>query len=154
MICPFAADLQKVGAAIRYLCRYSLSAIVGIPQVDDDAESLRSDHPADARPPPKPITAVQARILEDLVEQSGARLEQWLEYFRVDALDNLPAVQFKSAVERLNQKIHENKDKDDARNSGLASNEAGEDHRDAGADGDPQPAETGGEPEPRVAAGH
>ena len=54
---PVKADPQGIGSAITYGRRYSLAAIVGVIQTDDDAEQAmgRNDKTATRRPVPTPI---------------------------------------------------------------------------------------------------
>lgn len=53
------ADPQGVGSAITYLRRYSLAAICGITQEDDDGETA-SRRPVQAKPKPEPVPTVTA----------------------------------------------------------------------------------------------
>lgn len=56
-ILPVKNDPQGVGSAITYARRYSLSAIAGIPQVDDDAEGAMN-RPQNVKPV-KPLVSKQ-----------------------------------------------------------------------------------------------
>jgi hypothetical protein len=55
---PVSLDPQKIGSAITYMRRYSLSAILGLAPEDDDGESASNLHrgpqPADQKPPVNP----------------------------------------------------------------------------------------------------
>lgn len=59
-------DAQAVGSAITYGCRYALMATLGLPPVDDDAESAMERSPAPAKgsitvnPPPRNAAAAAA----------------------------------------------------------------------------------------------
>jgi hypothetical protein len=57
-VCPLSkADPQGFGSAMTYLRRYSLAAITGLYQDDDDGEGARPQASAPAKAPAKPATA-------------------------------------------------------------------------------------------------
>jgi len=56
LIVAMKRDPQSFGSAITYQRRYSLAAILGIPQIDDDAESAHGRQPAKpVESKPKPV---------------------------------------------------------------------------------------------------
>lgn len=82
-------DPQGVGSAITYGCRYALMATLGLPPLDDDAESAVSHAPkAAAKPPAKAtppkdnatldsITAANDMVAEMRKCKSLVALEEW-----------------------------------------------------------------------------
>lgn len=61
---------QAVGSAITYLRRYSLSAIFGVPQADDDAESTMNDRVSSFTPSSKRLLnmAERQKVFSDMRE--------------------------------------------------------------------------------------
>lgn len=80
-----SSDPQSVGSAISYLRRYGLSSMVGIPQVDDDAEAatspsreVRKATPEQLPPSVQPASALtltdaQEIRLKGLMQQHGIK---------------------------------------------------------------------------------
>lgn len=58
---PMKNDPQAVGAALTYYRRYALAALVGVPQIDDDAEGAmdRTPEPVNIGEPKKKMGAVK-----------------------------------------------------------------------------------------------
>ena len=71
---PSKVDAQGVGAATTYLRRYSLAALVGIAQEDDDGESAK--HTAKAAP----ISDLQKKQIKESLEELGADIEGFEKY--------------------------------------------------------------------------
>lgn len=72
------ADPQGVGSAVTYLRRYSLAALCGITQEDDDGETASRRF---VEPTPKPITsadwnqlAVDADMIRDVVDEATQKM--------------------------------------------------------------------------------
>lgn len=81
---------QGVGSAITYLRRYSLAALAGIAQEDDDGNAA-SEREAKAKPakPVKRIDKDRASLISNNIEAVGADLDAILRHFNVEALVDL-----------------------------------------------------------------
>lgn len=107
-------DAQGVGSATTYLRRYSLAAVAGIAQEDDDAESAigRGKQPPTKAPSKGTVISLvseeQAANLEALATEVGADLKAFLAFagatnftaIKADAYDNLV-----KALEAKRQKV-------------------------------------------------
>lgn len=90
---PTKNDPQAVGSAITYMRRYSLAAMIGITQVDDDGESNRipaQEMAVKEKAPSKPAAAKQSaykipfgkaagKTLPDLTDQEMSSMIRWFE---------------------------------------------------------------------------
>jgi hypothetical protein len=87
---PMKADAQGVGAATTYLRRYSLAAVTGVAQEDDDGQAAAN--PVKPNPVPEPkasksdILAIKTRVDELSIDE-----EALAKHFGVSTLSNLPA---------------------------------------------------------------
>jgi hypothetical protein len=81
-------DPQGVGSATTYLRRYSLAAICGITQEDDDGESARKT----------PITKEQADKLGTL---DKGRVEKALAFYKVTDVKDLDSQQAQTIISKL-----------------------------------------------------
>jgi len=88
--------IQAVGSTISYLQRYTLMALCGIAaqDQDDDGNSAVGT-----------ITGEQAVELFALLEKSGADLDGFLKFFKVEDLEALPAKDLTRAKTMLQEKI-------------------------------------------------
>lgn len=91
---------QSYGSTLTYARRYALAAIVGIAQVDDDAESGMYREP----PPAKMISTKQIKLLQDLLEETDSDLNGFLKVCKVDSLADMPTHKFAAALKRLQDK--------------------------------------------------
>jgi len=94
-------DPQALGSAITYFRRYSLQAMVGIPSVDDDAQSFMV----------KPLSNVTLKTIIGLVEKTGSDTDKILRAFNVEAfseLDDLGANKLISMLEKKLESTSEN----------------------------------------------
>jgi hypothetical protein len=82
-------DPQSAGAAITYSRRYSLAAIAGIPQVDDDAESAMLR-------PKKIITIAQIEWLKKQLnsEKDMEAFEKWIRSKGIESIESMTREQF------------------------------------------------------------
>ncbi len=85
------ADPQGVGSATTYLRRYSLAAICGITQADDDGQAARPD----------PISAEQKARLADLSSANPDRMGKALAHFGVKSFDALNHDQAQKIINKL-----------------------------------------------------
>lgn len=93
---------HATGAAMSYGMRYLLKMIfnVAIGEDDDDGNS------AGVRE--KSIDEKQAMKISDMIEASGANRAKFLEYLKVDAIENLPASRYDDAMAKLKAKAARN----------------------------------------------
>jgi hypothetical protein len=101
-------DAQGVGSAITYCRRYSLAAVAGVAQEDDDANSAVGHAPRQQRPaaqpekPAKPrISAEQVETLRSILASSQIDEATWCASIRIPSLDLLPAEKFDGALAYL-----------------------------------------------------
>jgi hypothetical protein len=93
---PMKADAQGVGAATTYLRRYSLAAVTGVAQEDDDGQAAAN--PVKPNPVPEPkasksdLLAIKTRMDELNIEE-----EAFANHLGVSSLSNLPASKVKRA---------------------------------------------------------
>lgn len=90
-------DPQSAGSAITYARRYALSAMVGIPAVDDDAElaMVRSTG----------ITTEQAEEISKMITDSKSDVFKFLKVFKVEQVADLSAQQYEQAHKMLAKKL-------------------------------------------------
>jgi hypothetical protein len=106
---PAKSDAQGVGSATTYLRRYSLAAMAGVAQEDDDGNAAAHNRPA--RPVaqavnPTPITTDQAAELADLMRSTHTVAVDFLRWLNagVDSIADLPSVHYKRAKAALESK--------------------------------------------------
>lgn len=90
-------SLQQVGSAITYLQRYTLKAALGLAASHDD-DAGKADAIAG------PITEQQVSALRKLIEATGTDIEKFCRAFKIEAIPDLPACKYDTAVARLNEK--------------------------------------------------
>lgn len=95
------SDPQGTASASTYARRYSLMGILGLPAVDDDGEAATAPIRA---VPDKAITQDQADALRVEIEAVGADPAKFLAFFKVRALEALPASRWNEAVAMLEAK--------------------------------------------------
>ena len=100
---PAKTDAQGVGSATTYLRRYSLAAMAGIAQEDDDGNAAAHDRKPQVRQIAK-VSEAQRAELQDLIDQTGTEVEKFCRFFRVSSLSDLPAADFDRAKRMLEQK--------------------------------------------------
>lgn len=87
---------QKVGAALTFAKRQSLSAALGITTSDEDANV------ADANPA---VISDDAVIeIDDLIGETGANRKRFLEFMGVESVGQIRAVDYQKAVNALKRK--------------------------------------------------
>jgi hypothetical protein len=89
---------QKFGSTQTYGMRYSLIAALGLTTTDEDADG------AGGKEPPQPITAEQAADLSDLIDSVGANRKKFLHFMNVEKLSDIPAGEYKRAVDALEER--------------------------------------------------
>lgn len=101
---PTKHDPQGYGSALTYARRYSISAMLGVIADDDDDGNAASQRPSSKEQPSGKITADQAKTLRELIDRVGANIEGFCNHFKIEAIPDLPASKYSTAVEMLNLK--------------------------------------------------
>jgi hypothetical protein len=89
--------LQAIASAATYLQRYTLKLALGLAAAKDD-DGNGAGQQAET------ITEQQVADLKALALEVGANKEQFLKYFKIESLDDLPAAKYKDAVSALERK--------------------------------------------------
>ena len=95
---PKTNSPQDAGSCITYARRYSYAAIVGLAQVDDDAETAMGRTS-------NTITPDQALIIEKLIASTASNKTAFLKYLGVASVNQLPAKQYNDAVSALEKRV-------------------------------------------------
>jgi len=96
-------DAQSVGSCLSYARRYSLQSIAGIPSADDDGNAA-------TQAKPESVTKAQAKVIGELIKQSGANTEKFCIAFKCKDVASLSASNFDRAKELLEKKIGDQED--------------------------------------------
>ena len=99
------ADPQSCGSILTYCRRYALSAMCGIPAVDDDAEMAMVRGKSY-------ISERQYDELLDLIEQSNTDLDKFRKAFAIESLGDMETGHFTKAKSMLKRKIEQAKEQD------------------------------------------
>lgn len=100
------SDPQGYGSAATYARRYSLAAITGLYQDDDDGNAASNTRPAQIAK----VTAKQAADLQALADEVGADVAAFLGYVstqlrtEIKKWSDIPATSFDDCVSALNKK--------------------------------------------------
>ena len=97
---PSGDTPQAYGSTLTYARRYALSAMVGLAQIDDDAEGAMNRNP----PKPRLISQKQVDTLMDLIIETGSDLDGFLKWAKIDRVENMPVSKFSTAIKRLEEK--------------------------------------------------
>jgi ERF superfamily protein len=130
---PAKNDSQGIGAAITYLRRYSLSAIVGVVCDDDDdgetavgrGKNQEKQQPPVAQNQEKPQApdekigkteiSVLTNLIQQLDEESKKSFMDWIQKdFKAAALQDIPKSRYEKCIIHLNNKIKYLNDKNKA----------------------------------------
>lgn len=95
---PKTTSPQDMGSIISYGRRYSYAAIVGLAQVDDDAETAMGRVS-------NTITADQQAVIERLLTETKSNKAAFLKYLGVSSVNQLPSNQYNDAMSALEKKI-------------------------------------------------
>lgn len=96
---PVEPTPQGYGSALTYMRRYALAAVVGLAQVDDDAEGAM---PRNVEV--KYITSKQVDDLEAIIDEVGADKKLFLKWVRADSMEHIPASKYTQCIKRLEEK--------------------------------------------------
>ncbi|WP_376710352.1 ERF family protein [Pseudochrobactrum lubricantis] len=88
-------SIQAIGSTVTYLQRYTLKAALGLAVADDD-DGAKADEASNT-----PITDAQRDELLSLINDVGMNVAVWCQFYKVDAVKELPAAQFESAKKKL-----------------------------------------------------
>ena len=86
---------HATGSAMTYGQRYLLKMIFNIAVGEDDDGNGAGDTNA-------PISEEQAQTIRDLLEKSGANIEKFCAYFKIEAIPNLKVKDYQRAVAAIN----------------------------------------------------
>jgi hypothetical protein len=95
------ADPQGYGSASTYARRYTLAALMGIVQEDDDGNAA-SRPTKEAEPV---ISAEQRLDLQGLIEGTGSNIIAFCQFYKIASLPELPASKFDHAKKSLMNKL-------------------------------------------------
>lgn len=84
---------QSAGKVITYARRYSLAAILGVAQTDNDAAIERA-------PDVKLLAALNKLIVEKSLED---KIEPWCKFYKISELSELNDAQIKSLIKRIEE---------------------------------------------------
>lgn len=87
---------HAAGSAMSYGQRYLLKAIFNIVVGDDDDGNSASGQ--------GPVTSDQAVTIRELIDRTGADIERFCKFFKIEAVPDLPAKKYEEAITRLNLK--------------------------------------------------
>ena len=90
-------DPQAAGAAITYARRYALASVLGIPQVDDDAESLMLRNESSDEPSKEVIFLpdVYVKKIKKWLKDTGKNEMKFCDYYKVTSVPLMTAAQYK-----------------------------------------------------------
>lgn len=88
---------QKNGAALTYGKRQSLLAVLGLTTADEDVDGAKLDMPS-----AELISAEQLANISDLIEAKNKNLGKFLKWLGVPTLAEIPASEYRRAVDALN----------------------------------------------------
>lgn len=100
---PAKTDAQGIGSSTTYLRRYSVAAMAGVAQEDDDGQAAAHGGKPQAKQV-KPISESQVADLLQMVGETETDLGKFLQFFKVSAMSDLPAADFDRAKRMLEKK--------------------------------------------------
>jgi hypothetical protein len=92
-------SLQQVGSTLTYLQRMTLKAALGLAASDDD-----DGRAAGGAEQGDPITEEQVKVIRKLIEETGAEIDKFCAWLKIEAIPDLPAASFQKAVNALEAK--------------------------------------------------
>lgn len=104
-------DAQGYGSALTYARRYSLMAACGIAPEDDDGNAASKGKGDAVAKAVAEITADQKTVLMDMIKEAGMTEAQFLEWGKIDSIDDMPANKYHKALAALEKHIHDKKGK-------------------------------------------
>jgi hypothetical protein len=99
---PASGRAQEMGAAQTYARRYSLAALVGVAQDDDDGNSAIEHKPS---PPPTPrITPEQLAEVRSLIDETATDIAKLCRHFKISSLMEITPTLLPNIKAALNAK--------------------------------------------------
>lgn len=107
---PDRTGPQAIGTCMSYLRRYSLCAMVGVAQFDDDAKSAEADPDDYERLSPEQIDEILVLADKHFKQDADAKVNRMLDKaFQVTAVGDIPTKLFDSAINLLNNQAKREK---------------------------------------------
>lgn len=97
------ADPQGYGSASTYARRYTLAALMGIVQEDDDGNA--ASRPVPEKKAEQLISTEQRLDLQGLIEGTGSNIIAFCQFYKIASLPDLPASKFDHAKKSLMNKL-------------------------------------------------
>lgn len=92
------SDQQKRGIAVAYVQRYTVIAALGLTSCEEDTDGNESGGSSDV------VSEEQASTLYALIDEVGQNTDKFLAVYGVARIEDLPAANYKAAVELLERK--------------------------------------------------
>lgn len=89
---------QKVGAALTFAQRKTLESVLGLNTTEEDTDGVAREID------PTPIDDDQLAHLEDMLKETKTKVERFLKHFGIAKVADLPASQYKEAINVLEQR--------------------------------------------------
>jgi hypothetical protein len=89
------SEQQKIGSALTFAKRQSLSSVLGITTTDDDTDASDVD--------PTPISEDQVIAIDDLIREKGVNIGRFLKFMNVPKVSEIKAVDYRQAITALEQ---------------------------------------------------
>ena len=105
---------QEIGSCITYMRRYSLSALVGVFQEDDDAESAEGRNSYKAESPPEDMSKLSSKqkgFLDGLLNQLNqpSYAEAVCKKYKIESIYDIPRDRFNDLIEHIKSILKEKK---------------------------------------------
>lgn len=120
---PDKGGPQAIGATMTYLRRYSLSAMLGVAQYDDDAASATKGPDEYDRLRPRDIDEILVKADELFEDKADFVIQQMVEkVFGKKYLNDVPADQLKTALRRLDNTYKREQKKEQDKKKAAGNN--------------------------------
>ncbi|MDT8419375.1 MAG: ERF family protein [Desulfuromonadales bacterium] len=96
--------IQQVASTITYLERYTLLAITGLATADQDDDAKESEAPT-----VQLVDEEQLANIDAMISETGADVEAFCKYLRVEKVTDIPAAHYEAAIRALEKKRKEPK---------------------------------------------
>jgi hypothetical protein len=93
--------IQSIGSTITFLQRYTLKAALGLAASDDDDGMAAGGKTQEET---GPISEEQVKKIRELIEETGAEIDKFCAWLKIQAIPDLPAASFQKAVNALEAK--------------------------------------------------
>jgi hypothetical protein len=99
LVCMDRNDPQKLGGAITYMRRYSIIAMLGLEQEDDDGNSASQPNKASDK---------QLDLIRRLATQKGSKLSDIVNHYKLKDLPSATSSQASEIIDMLTKKENAN----------------------------------------------